>query len=127
VPNQDPDDIVAKLRRHLTERGYGDIEVTKHSMESPVRSPADSAIATAAVQAAREVYAQQPPAVAPMMIGTGPMHHIAGTLGIPTVSPAGVCRPESLIHAPNENVRIEDFLRTIEYTIAWIGAVAEIA
>jgi acetylornithine deacetylase/succinyl-diaminopimelate desuccinylase-like protein len=62
-----------------------------------------------------------------MMIGTGPMYPVASTLGIPTVSPAGVCRPDSNIHAPNENVRVDDFLRTIEYTVAWLKALGEAA
>jgi acetylornithine deacetylase/succinyl-diaminopimelate desuccinylase-like protein len=57
-----------------------------------------------------------------MMIGTGPMYPIASTLGIPTVSPGGVCRPDSNIHAPNENVRVDDFLKIIEYTVAWLDA-----
>ena len=123
VPNQDPHDIVEKLRDHLDRRGYGDIEISKHSMEHPVRSPSDSLIARASIAAANTVY-DQPPALSPFMIGTGPMYHIAHTLGIPTVSPAGVCRPESDIHAPNENVRVEDFTKVIEYTAAWIDAIA---
>jgi acetylornithine deacetylase/succinyl-diaminopimelate desuccinylase-like protein len=124
VPDQDPDDVVAKLRRHLDERGFGDVEINRFSNEHPVRSPSDSLIGRAAIAAAREVYAE-PPAISPMMIGTGPMYPVAGELGIPTVSPAGVCRPESNIHAPNENVRVEDFLRTIEYTVAWLKALGE--
>lgn len=125
VPDQDPEDIVAKLRRHLDARGYGDVEIASFSMEHPVRSPAGSLIGRAAVEASRDVY-DLDPAVSPLMIGTGPMYPIAKTLGIPTVSPAGVCRPESNIHAPNENIRIEDFLRTIEYTAAWVRRFAEI-
>ena len=124
VPDQDPDDIVAKLRRHLDARGFEDIEINRFSNEHPVRSPSDSLIGRAALAAAREVFTEAP-AVSPMMIGTGPMYPVASTLGIPTVSPAGVCRPASNIHAPNENVRIDDFLRTIEYTVAWLKALGE--
>ncbi|MDQ3956931.1 MAG: M20/M25/M40 family metallo-hydrolase [Actinomycetota bacterium] len=124
VPDQDPDDIVAKLRKHLDERGFGDIQINRFSNEHPVRSPADSLIGRAALAGAREVFEHEP-AVSPMMIGTGPMFPVASVLGIPTVSPAGVCRPESNIHAPNENVRVEDFLRTIEYTVAWLKALGE--
>jgi acetylornithine deacetylase/succinyl-diaminopimelate desuccinylase-like protein len=125
VPDQDPTDIVEKLRRHLDVRGFGDIELRQFSMEHPVRSPSDSLIGKAAVAAAREVFPEAP-AVSPMMIGTGPMYPIASTLGIPTVSPAGVCRPESNIHAPNENVRIEDFLRIVEYTASWLKHFADV-
>ena len=125
VPDQDPDDVVAKLRKHLDARGFEDIEVTKLGGEAPVRSPADSLIGKAALKAAEGVF-EQPAAVSPLMIGTGPMHPIAGHLGIPTVSPAGVCRPESNIHAPNENVRIDDYLKIVEYSAAWIDALAEV-
>ncbi|HEX2057017.1 MAG TPA: M20/M25/M40 family metallo-hydrolase [Actinomycetota bacterium] len=124
VPDQDPDDVVAKLRRHLDERGFDDIEINRFSNEHPVRSPSDSLIARAALAGARDVFHREP-AVSPMMIGTGPMYPVAGILGIPTVSPAGVCRPDSNIHAPNENVRVDDFLRTIEYTVAWLKALGE--
>jgi acetylornithine deacetylase/succinyl-diaminopimelate desuccinylase-like protein len=123
VPNQDPDDIVAKLRRHLDARGFSDIEMTTFSMEHPVRSSADSLVARAAIAAAGDVYPDDP-VVAPMMVGTGPMYPIAHRLGIPTVSPAGVCRPESNIHAPNENTRIDDFFKVVEYTGAWLDRFA---
>ena len=123
VPNQDPEDIVAKLRRHLAKHGFGDIEISSYSMEHPVRSPSDSLVGEASIEAAKGVY-DAAPVLSPLMIGTGPMYPIAHTLGIPTVSPAGVCRPDSNIHAPNENVRVNDFLRTIEYTAAWVRAFA---
>lgn len=123
VPNQDPNDIARKVRKHLDASGFDDIEMKTYSMEHPVRSPADSAIGSAALEAADEVFEREA-AVAPMMIGTGPMYPVADTLGIPTVSPAGVCRPDSNIHAPNENCRVDDFLKIVEYTAAWLGAFA---
>ena len=119
VPNQAPDDIVAKLRKHLDDRGFGDIQINRFSNEHPVRSPSDSLIARAAIEAARETF-DQPLAMSPMMIGTGPMYPVASKLGIPTVSPAGVHRPDSNIHAPNENCRLDDFLKIIEYSVAWL-------
>lgn len=125
VPNQNPVDIVDKLRRHLDKRGFDDIEINRHQMQHPVRSPNDSPIARAAVAASEDVFGKSS-AAGPTNIGTGPMHAIADTLGVPMVSPAGVCRPESNIHAPNERARVEDFLRIIEYTDAWIIAFANI-
>jgi acetylornithine deacetylase/succinyl-diaminopimelate desuccinylase-like protein len=120
VPDQDPEDIVAKLRKHLESRGFSDVEVNSNfSKEHPVRSPRDSDIGRAAVEACKDVF-EQPAKVSPMMIAAGPMHPVARTLGIPTVSPAGVCRPDSNIHAPNENCRVDDFLAIIEYTVAWL-------
>lgn len=125
VPDQDPQDIVAKLRKHLEARGFSDVEVNaEFSMEHPVRSPSDSAIGKAAIAACADVF-EAPAKVSPMMIGTGPMYPVAKTLGIPTVSPAGVCRPDSNIHAPNENCRVDDFLAIIEYTVAWLKTYSE--
>lgn len=125
VPNQDPHDIVAKLRTHLDKRGFTDIEMTTFSMEHPVRSPSDSLIGRAAVEGARQVF-EDDVVVAPMMIGTGPMYPIAHTLGIPTVSPAGIHRPDSNIHAPNEKARVDDFLKIIEYTVAYLKRFSEL-
>jgi len=119
VPNQDPDDIVAKLRKHLDKRGFDDITIDSFSMEHPVRSEPGFALGRAAIEAAEETF-ELPPAVAPMMIATGPMHVIARGLGVPTVSPAGVYRPTSDIHAPNENCSVEDYLKIIEYTVAYL-------
>ena len=123
VPDQDPYDIVDKLRVHLDKRGFDDIEISTFSMEYPVRSKPGFPLGRAAIEAAREVF-EKTPAVAPMMIATGPMHVIAGTLGVPTVSPAGVCRPDSAIHAPNENCRLDDYLKIIEYTVAYLDGFA---
>ena len=125
VPDQDPHAIVDKLERHLEKRGFGDIKVSRFSMEHPVRSPADSLIGRAALEACGKVFSE-PVAAAPMMIGTGPMYPIAHILDIPTVSPAGVCRPDSNIHAPNENCRVDDFLKIVDYTVAWLESFASI-
>jgi acetylornithine deacetylase/succinyl-diaminopimelate desuccinylase-like protein len=125
VPNQSPDDIVAKLRKHLDARGFDDIGINRFSNEHPVRSPGDSLIARASLEACADVF-DEAPAVSPLMIGTGPMYPVASTLGIPTVSPAGICRPDSNIHAPNENARIDDFLHIIEYTVAWLKRFGEL-
>jgi acetylornithine deacetylase/succinyl-diaminopimelate desuccinylase-like protein len=125
VPNQTPAEVVAKLKAHLEKRGFTGFTYKGFSEEKPVRSPVDSLIGRAAVRAAEMVF-DEPIAAAPMMTGTGPMHPIGATLGIPVVSPAGVHRPDSNIHAPNENCRIEDFLKIIEYTVAWIDSFATI-
>ncbi len=123
VPNQTPTDVVVKLRKHLDARGFQDIEVIELGGAMPVRSPSDSWVAKATLKAAAVF--DQPPAVSPLMIGTGPMYPVAGHLGIPTVSPACTHRPDSNIHAPNENIRVDDYLKIIEYTVAWIDALAE--
>lgn len=119
VPDQDPSDIEKKLRRHLEDRGFGDIEVKFLSAQKPSRSPLDSTLGRAAQAAARDWF-PLPVTVYPYMWATGPMHVIAQGLGIPICSPPGVGRPDSNLHAPNEQCRVDDYLEIIGYTVAYL-------
>lgn len=56
------------------------------------------------------------------MWATGPMHPIAEGVGVPICSPPGVTRPDSNIHAPNENVRVDDFLDIVGFTLSYLEA-----
>ncbi|MCH7475980.1 MAG: hypothetical protein IIA27_15115 [Gemmatimonadetes bacterium] len=44
----------------------------------------------------------------PTMAGTGPLYPFVATLGLPTAD-IGIGYPDTRIHAPDENIRIEDF------------------
>ena len=109
VPDQDPLDILEKLRRHLDRGGFPDIEVRALGLEHPSRTPVNHPWAKAVTAAARDVYGKEP-IVEPNMAGTGPLYPFATTLGLPTAD-CGVGYPDSRIHAPDENIRIDDFLQ----------------
>jgi acetylornithine deacetylase/succinyl-diaminopimelate desuccinylase-like protein len=111
IPNQDPTDILSKLRRHLDGHGFEKVEILWHDGEKPVRSDPNSDIGKVMIDSVREMHGE--PAVWPFMQATGPMHPVVADLGIPTVMPVGVARPENRIHAPNENIRIDDYLNAI--------------
>jgi len=119
VPDQDARDVEKKLLAHLQDGGFGDIEVKVLSAENPSRSPSDSALGVAARKAADEWFDEEV-VVFPWMWATGPMYPIASGLGIPICSPPGVGRPDSNLHAPNENARIEDYLSIVGYTVAYL-------
>ena len=55
-----------------------------------------------------DIYGQEP-VIMPSMAGTGPMYDFADTLGMP-IATSGVDHPSHKIHAPNENITIEDFV-----------------
>ena len=118
VPDQDPDDILTKLRRHLDRHGFGDVAVTYLSGERPARTPMTSPFVRTVCDAAEEVYGRRP-YVTPNMAATGPMYHFIHDLGLPTAS-AGVGYPDSRAHAPNENIRIDDFIRGMKHIAAII-------
>jgi acetylornithine deacetylase/succinyl-diaminopimelate desuccinylase-like protein len=111
IPNQDPHDVLAKLRRHLDLNGFEKVEIEWADGEKPVRSDPQSAIGKATADCVRELHGE--PVIWPFMQATGPMHPVVADLGIPTVMPVGVGRPDNRIHAPNENIRIDDYLNTV--------------
>jgi len=109
VPDQRPDDILAKLRRHLDSHGFSDITIAPQvEGENPARTSLDSPFAGIAVDAAREVYGVEP-VISPSMAGSGPMYSFTDTLGLPTVL-IGVMYPGSRPHAPDEHIRLTDFV-----------------
>jgi acetylornithine deacetylase/succinyl-diaminopimelate desuccinylase-like protein len=67
-------------------------------------------------ETARQVYPVEP-VVSPTMAGTGPLYPFAETLGLATAD-CGVGYPESRIHAPDENIRLADFVRGAKHIAA---------
>ncbi|MGH2813344.1 MAG: M20/M25/M40 family metallo-hydrolase [Actinomycetota bacterium] len=121
VPDQDPKDIAKKLRSHLDSGGFDDVEVEVLSAEHPSKSPMDTPLGRA-VRERGEGWFTERMKVWPMMYATGPMYPIAKGLGVPICSPPGVGRPDSRVHAPNENARIEDYLEMVGFTVAYMEA-----
>ena len=111
VPNQDPDDILDKLRKHLDRNGFEKVEIFAGEGEKPARSEPDSAVAKSVISSVNEMFGE--PVLWPFMPATGPMHPVVSDLGVPTVLPVGVGRPDNRIHAPNENIRAADYINTV--------------
>ncbi len=120
VPDQHPDDITEKLRRHLDAKGFGDIEMKAEEGELPARSDAGHPFVGIVRETAREVYGLEP-VVLPNGAGTQPLHPIMHTLGVPIAS-AGLGYYGSRAHAPNENVRLPDFVLGTKHVAAIIQA-----
>jgi acetylornithine deacetylase/succinyl-diaminopimelate desuccinylase-like protein len=115
VPNLEPELVLDLLRKHLDRRGFDDVEISAMSGEHPAKSSFEAPVAQAAIEAARTVYGQEP-IVYPTMAGSGPMYPLSAALGIPAVSGLGVGHAQSRIHAPNENIRVEDYFQSIKFT-----------
>ncbi|MGB2855603.1 MAG: M20/M25/M40 family metallo-hydrolase [Dehalococcoidia bacterium] len=123
VPNQSPDDILAKLRRHLDSHGFGDIIIAPQTEgENAARTPIDSPFVGVVSEAAREVYGVEP-VIVPSMAGSGPMHSFTDTLGLPTAL-IGVMYPGSSPHAPNEHIRLADFILGAKHIAAVLERMA---
>lgn len=113
VPNQTPDDILHKLRMHLGQQGFADIDVRVLGAEHPARTPVDSLLAQVMQETVKEIYGRDP-IVSPLMAATGPMYQLTAQFGIPTVG-TGAGYAHSNGHAPNENIRLEDFVQHVKH------------
>lgn len=123
VPDQDPDELFAALRRHLDVNGFADIELRNLGGEHPARTPVSDPLVETVRQAVRDAYGQEA-LIVPTMAGTGPLYPFVATLGLPAVD-VGIGYPEAHIHAPDENIRIEDLRAGAKAVAALIGRFGE--
>ncbi len=117
VPNLTPERVVELLRAHLDRRGFNDIELIQIIAAPYVKSSSRSFVAQAASVAAQEVYGA-PSVVYPLDPASGAVGVVCCRAGeteaMPVVS-FGVSHAASNPHAPDENIRIEDFIDGIKY------------
>ncbi len=107
VPDQDPEDILEKLRRHLAQQGFEDVDVRLLGWMRPSRTSVEDPLVQLTQRTAREVYGGEP-SVYPLVGGSSPVYAFAGPLGIP-VTTAGVGYWNNRAHAPDEHMRLSDF------------------
>ncbi len=114
VPDQRPDDIVAKLRAHLDAQGFADVAVKLLGGGRPAKVDPDDPFVQLVNETAVTVYGKEP-IIAPLIGGSGPNYPFIHTLGLPLVA-AGIGYPGGQAHAPNENIRLDDFIKGIQHT-----------
>lgn len=108
VPDMDPAEVVRQLRTHLDANGFGDIQIIELGHERAARSDLDSAVVRAMRAAIEETYGRAP-IVNPTMAGTGPMYPVCAAFGTPVTSGCGTSYMGTRIHAPDENIRLDDY------------------
>lgn len=123
VPDQDPDDIARKLRKHLDAQGFEDVRIDVLGTEHASRTDPDDPFVQMAIRTAREVY-QKEVIVAPMVGGSGPTYPFAKALHVPIVT-VGCGYPGARVHAPDENIVISLFELGIKHTAHLLGEFAQ--
>jgi len=119
VPDQDSNKLAKKLRDHINEHGFTEVELTLQAENPAARTPIDSEIARIGAETAREVFNREP-AILINSAGSGPMHYWTNALKIPTIA-IGVNHAHGNPHAPNENQRIDVFIQGSK----WVARVIE--
>jgi acetylornithine deacetylase/succinyl-diaminopimelate desuccinylase-like protein len=125
VPDQDPQDIFAKLRAHLNDEGFSDVKVSQLGSAIPVVTPIDHPLVRRIAKIAEE-FAGKPASITPIIGGTLPLlGALRRFVGVP-----GLCAPgnpaywASGAHAPNEHVRLEDIPRAVHFNCYLFEALA---
>ncbi len=113
TPDLTPALVMTLLRKHLDRRGFTDIHVVEEEEGlMPARTDPTASVVQAAIAALADVHGQ-PPVVEPTSGGSGPMYQLCQAYGIPAVS-LGVGWAQSNAHAPNESMRITDYIEGIK-------------
>ena len=109
-PYLEPLEQLTKLETHLAKQGYDDIEVRLITARpNPWRIPVSAQIAQAVIRAAEQCFGR-----VPVVHGVTAEAIIIKNLPIPTVL-TGFGPPKPNLHAPNENISVEEYLRGIKY------------
>lgn len=124
VPDMDPNEVVQQLRTHLDTHGFNSIEIIELGHERAARAPLTAPVVQAMTRAIQTTYGESP-VIYPTMAGTGPMYPVCEAFGTPVTSGCGVGYQGSLIHAPNENMQVEDYWTAMRCMGAFIKAFAE--
>ena len=119
VPDQDPDDLLKKLKKYMDDNGFGDVEILLDSMEPAARTSYKDPFAQAAIGAAEKVYRRKP-VVELGSPGTGPLYLFTRRYKMPSVD-IGVSAMDGGIHAPNENLKLEN----LKNGMIWIAETME--
>jgi acetylornithine deacetylase/succinyl-diaminopimelate desuccinylase-like protein len=123
IPDQDPQDILNKLRAHLDSQGFADVKITYLGGDAPARTDPDDPFIQLVARTASSLY-EKPMKLVPMSGGSGPNHPFVHVLGLP-VATAGLGYPDTKAHAPNENIRIDLYLKHAKHVVRMIREFAK--
>ncbi|MFC1572734.1 M20/M25/M40 family metallo-hydrolase [Candidatus Eisenbacteria bacterium] len=113
VPDQTPQEALSKLRSHLDAEGFDDVHIDFLGGIPPGRTDPDDPFVKLVVESAKEVYGVAMDVI-PMVGGSGPNAIFLECLKLPVVT-QGLGYPGTNAHAPNENVRLDLYLKCAKH------------
>jgi acetylornithine deacetylase/succinyl-diaminopimelate desuccinylase-like protein len=109
VPKMDPKKQFLRLKNHLRQKGFSDIQVKMYHGEAASRTDPNDSFVSDVKNAAKSSFGDYVLNVS--NAGTGPMHSFATVLEAPSIS-IGSTYIFSRIHSPNEFARIDLLKKT---------------
>jgi acetylornithine deacetylase/succinyl-diaminopimelate desuccinylase-like protein len=123
VANQDPDEIFAKVERHV--RRYApDIRIRKLAGTRPSKTSPELPVSRAIIRAIADAYGVEP-VVMPVLGGSSPNYLFTDVLKIPSIWTTYGPSDENN-HSPNESITVESFFAGVRASIAVMQRVAEL-
>lgn len=119
VPDQRPEEVLEQLRRHLDSHGFTDVQITDLGGDMPARTDPDDPVVDLIVRTSQPVYGV-PMQIVPMVGGSGPSHPFVHDLNLPVVT-GGAGYPGTLAHAPNENLRLDLYLKHARHMVRFMS------
>jgi acetylornithine deacetylase/succinyl-diaminopimelate desuccinylase-like protein len=113
VPNQTGERILQLVQDHLARRGFDDLKVELISEMNHFRCSLENPVAEAMGNAIRGAFGVEP-AKQPTYPGCGPEPLFAELLGIYDHAYSGFGPTEDRLHAPNEYIEVETYLKGAE-------------
>jgi acetylornithine deacetylase/succinyl-diaminopimelate desuccinylase-like protein len=118
VPDQLPEQVLRQLRRHLDAEGFSDVQITDLGGDIPARTDPDDPVVAMMVRTAEPVYGA-PMQLVPMVGGSGPSYPFIEFLNVPVIT-GGAGYPGTLAHAPNENIRLDLYLKHARHMVRFL-------
>lgn len=116
VPDQDPEDVLAKLRRHLDGQGFDDVELVVLGRAQPYKVELSEPIVDIAHRAALRVYGMEP-VITPVATGMGHRFHFRKWMDMP-IAGFAVGYAGSRLETSDEHIRVADYEQGIKYAVA---------
>lgn len=123
VVDQKPEEICNLLRAHLDKHGFNDVEIEVLSMATPAKTEVTTPFVEVVRKSAALVY-DKPLVIEPTSAGTGPRYVFSSWTDMP-IAAIGPGYAGSLNHAPNENIRLEDYREATKHVVALLYVMAE--
>lgn len=123
VPDLTPAFVLEKLRAHLDAEGFADVQIEFLGGNPAGRTDPDDPFLKLVSETAEPVYGV-PMTMVPMIGGSGPNHCFIHELKVP-VACAGLGHPDTRAHAPDENIRIDLYLKHAKHVARLLAAFGE--
>jgi acetylornithine deacetylase/succinyl-diaminopimelate desuccinylase-like protein len=123
VPDQKPHKVLEQLRTHLDQHGFSDVGISFLGGEPAARTDPDDPFVKVVVDVSEDAFGTRMELV-PIVGGSGPNYEFVHTLKVPVVS-TGIGYPGSNAHAPDENIRIDLYLKGAKHIARIIQAFAD--